>query len=1018
MKASKIILPEDNEPIQGRLFAADNAENTVDNHRSLVLPDFPHVSRSPEDFRKIVLSGEAMIGLDFEFNTSTLKPSIVGVALEDRVAALKWTPDLYAVLRDGAASGSRYAGHSVIGAERPLLEKVGGEPWALDVFEDSMVTHYLANSALCKAAGKEEDGDSGAMGFMDLWTTASMVFDTINWKVCRGIDCEGPCPTHRVFEYCGIDAWASLLAVKHHLKLMAERGTSYAFYREKMRLGDICYRMERRGVNVDRAGVATLEKRFEEKKESLFPQGEDGTWKWFNPRSPQQAMAWYRERGVHLDSIDKESIRKAFLALAKNHGLDEESMSERPEDAPPIPEALEVLWRHLEYKRAGKGFDSWFADRYFGPDGKLHPRFISTGASTGRLSSAKPNCFDAATEVLTGSGWLRMDELQAGTKVAQYENGEIEFVMPDFLTTRVYTGDMVRLVGEGYNLRVTADHDCYYVRKDGREVVLKAIDVPAQSKSLQQLNAGIYNPHVTPRLSPDQLRYLIAVQADGSFTPRGVDFSFKKKRKYQRLLKILVECGLEFFDASDEDRYRIYVYETESRWRLRDKSFCPEFVMSLGRDMLDVFCEEVLLWDGRKGTRAKTGTRKPFHGSSSYCSKQRENAEAVQIAMILSGRRASLCRKNNAGRTYWRVDILNHDRSGIGSIRKSVEHVSNERVYCLSVPSSHVVVRRYGKVCITNQCQNIPSRGFGDMVRACIIPHNPETHDLIKCDFSNLEMRMAAWQGGKDPAELGEDPFAWLLTQVPGKFEQVAETLKNGFSARDIAKITAHANTNLAGITLLTEEELRTTRYKKMIADGALRVYHPDFDPRYPEPWFFRGRVVAFTGVLLAEHLFGNKSYESRAAALRIQDDIYNAAFPAIRNWHRKIMAEIENSPFVRSLTGRTLDLYGTDEEDAKTAATAHSQGTSADHVQAIMLLLDDEGKLPTLQVHDEVVMEIPKTMTDEEALEYMACMGRETPLLPGSLVKPDDPTYPGFRCAAKIKRGPNWGEMKMIGKV
>jgi DNA polymerase family A len=50
-----------------------------------------------------------------------------------------------------------------------------------------------------------------------------------------------------------------------------------------------------------------------------------------------------------------------------------------------------MLYRLDQYKRAGKGLKSWFDDKYIGRDGYIHPRFVVTGTSTGRLSSSGPN---------------------------------------------------------------------------------------------------------------------------------------------------------------------------------------------------------------------------------------------------------------------------------------------------------------------------------------------------------------------------------------------------------------------------------------------------------------------------------------------------------------------------------------------------------------------------------------------------------------------------------------------------
>jgi hypothetical protein len=266
---------------------------------------------------------------------------------------------------------------------------------------------------------------------------------------------------------------------------------------------------------------------------------------------------------------------------------------------------------------------------------------------------------------------------------------------------------------------------------------------------------------------------------------------------------------------------------------------------------------------------------------------------------------------------------------------------------------------------------------------------------------------MAAYIGGMDPADIGADAFQFLVNNTPGEFEKVAEWTDNGMSARDIAKSVAHGNTNLESFLLLSPDDLAKPNYKTMISAGALRVYLPKLNPSCKEEWTFRGKVVAFSGVNLAERLFGNKSYESRKKALQIQEDVFNANFPVVRQFHRKIMAEIEDQSYIKNALGATLDIYGPDDEDCKIAASVQSQGNSAYFVQGVMLrLYRDRGIIPNLQVHDELVVEVPKSMSDKDALEYMALMGAESQRLPG------------FRCAAKVKRGPNWGEMKVLGYV
>lgn len=74
-------------------------------------------------------------------------------------------------------------------------------------------------------------------------------------------------------------------------------------------------------------------------------------------------------------------------------------------------------------------------------------------------------------------------------------------------------------------------------------------------------------------------------------------------------------------------------------------------------------------------------------------------------------------------------------------VRRVVVPYTIRPVYCVSVPSSYIVVRRNGKVCVTGQCQNIPStRADLDSLRSMYIaaPGNV----LVYADMEQIELRL------------------------------------------------------------------------------------------------------------------------------------------------------------------------------------------------------------------------------------------------------------------------------------
>jgi len=278
--------------------------------------------------------------------------------------------------------------------------------------------------------------------------------------------------------------------------------------------------------------------------------------------------------------------------------------------------------------------------------------------------------------------------------------------------------------------------------------------------------------------------------------------------------------------------------------------------------------------------------------------------------------------------------------------------------------------------------QNIPRRGIGALVRTAIVPRSRNLH-LAKADKSQLELRIVLYYAGADQPKL--DAFSWLVEKSGGAFAAAAADL--GASERDVAKSVAHAANYLEGLVVLDEQELKSASRMRERAAGALLVY---------EDWVYRGGVVAFTGKNLAQRLYGDASYANRAKALKIQETYYSS-FPSIREWHKRLSHEIEKTSQVVSATGRYLRLYGTRADDLKLAAAFLGQGGGADEVQECMLRYADVGHVAILQVHDELVFEVPREWSDDKVLQFfeLFCYPSER--------------FGGIVFPIEVSRGENW---------
>jgi hypothetical protein len=319
----------------------------------------------------------------------------------------------------------------------------------------------------------------------------------------------------------------------------------------------------------------------------------------------------------------------------------------------------------------------------------------------------------------------------AGQPVAQWSpDGELCFVAPTAYIRQPYTGPIVEFDGLFHRGRYTPDHRMPLRQTSGNRTwgFVSARDAAQTPVNNREIPAAGRLDGPGLDLTDDELRFLVAVRADGSFGGHNArrqyapQFQFKKARKIDRLVTLLLACDVPYsitvVPPGDADPARMRGGQTRIATRtcptvakIRellgwDKVYGP-WVLRATVAQRRLMLEEEQWWDGE--------SVKSRRGGVQLATSQRATADWLQVMAATSGMRtaATFDRDNNrgfgAGATghtlhWFRATDKDHVRLRPGGSRDVREVAYTGEVFCFTVPSGAFLVRRNGAVWVTGNC--------------------------------------------------------------------------------------------------------------------------------------------------------------------------------------------------------------------------------------------------------------------------------------------------------------------------
>lgn len=335
------------------------------------------------------------------------------------------------------------------------------------------------------------------------------------------------------------------------------------------------------------------------------------------------------------------------------------------------------------------------------------------------VNAFNQNCYSEDTEILTENGWKLISNLQPNEKVAQFNQDEsIEFVhYTDFFESSLVNEDMIKFSmasGRYIDLLVTPNHRMVKkIMPTGNIKIQFAKDIDYGSDNYMLVSGN------TSTVSNNELssfdRFNIAYQADGGKhnnvngkqnNKLAYYFRLTKTKKVNRLQAILDELPeVEYTKNVDSSGVTVFYITIPQKNKQPSKDFNWMVIGEMSYRYAREVIEEVSNWDSNIKSQENG---KPI----TFYSINKEVVDKLSAVATICGYRTNIHKNDNKNKesTQPLYSISFIDKNTVASSAKSkkpergilketVKYTG--KIYCVTVPSSIIVVRRNGKTAIS-----------------------------------------------------------------------------------------------------------------------------------------------------------------------------------------------------------------------------------------------------------------------------------------------------------------------------
>lgn len=331
--------------------------------------------------------------------------------------------------------------------------------------------------------------------------------------------------------------------------------------------------------------------------------------------------------------------------------------------------------------------------------------------------------FAGGTELLTPSGWKKIEDVKESDLVAQYDpdTGRSSFVNPKVIdphfSQEVYeisgsNGNARQVVSGGHRVLIEEKVKKTNACKDWKAEVYEARDVQLVNLKTahRRIRVGAPAQDGVGMTAIDRL--LVAVNADGTFGGERytgekvgavpVYFTFHKSRKSDRLAALAQEAGWELRVRGEEDggrrrHYTLMVPMSYTQDGRKKEMFGWWSLDNLSRQWCEEFIQEVGLWDGHSHSKYEVS----IHTTS------KADSDFIVAAATLAGLRPrTVKRVDDRSETFndtW-MTYIPREKSHVNTQSVTIKRVEPQMVYCVQVPSTFLITRNGLTPVVSGNC--------------------------------------------------------------------------------------------------------------------------------------------------------------------------------------------------------------------------------------------------------------------------------------------------------------------------